>query len=827
VSGSVTVHPELVGQSWQASGSGGRLRPVAGGPFALLAFAVAVLPIRPVGLWAGLIAAAVLAPWAVGALRRRTPRPYWRLSETGLEHRTADGEILTRYERERIEEFALTAEDGYLTIFHKFGRTPVGELSWMGFEPLAFYVIARRLGIPTHVLDGDTGQLADDALAAAPAPAADHAAERRLLAQEAELLAAAHEPHGEPLTSSLEPVRLSSPPPVPGRGRILAFTALAVVLSVFMVARIALAGPPAFDARLAAACWTLAGAATLLATRRRLLGTQQIRWTITPVHVAVTGAPPRQPTTSSSSSRRSPQSWNAHPGQSARPRQEPYEAIRSRQSPDNTAIPPRSLDNPTHTEPTSRDTTSRDTAPHDTAPSQRGSTDSRRWWPLRRNPQPDQATRPQQGPNDPARSQRNPGNTARTEPSPHEAAPSQRPPRERSLGERARALLRPGAVKSWRRRPGRGGLVISAADVAALVVGPGVRLDPATEESAPSRLAVLAFDHRLRLIARLPADGLDAFQLTHALHEHGYRVITPGARAPRPADYGLDGLPDIFSQVPGGRLVVGDDGLGWADAAGSVVLRMPAERIGGIELLTIGGHAWLRLYDSDGDEFFAAPLSALRISRTDLREGARRVGLPVTDAEYDAYLSAAFHDALASLTGSPTEDTAAPPTEPPHEDNPGVLLDATKRSRVGTYLLSVLLCQAVALLGALWLGDEMGGFVPTLAWAAPAGLLIGLGGYWLYDRNRDQLRVSPTGISMVSRRGQVSWTLNHGNVGGIGIDDSVERLPRLVVWSPAGRVLRQVSFPPDLTELRRACERYGLPWGPPDADRPAPPPPEL
>ena len=56
---------------------------------------------------------------------------------------------------------------------------------------------------------------------------------------------------------------------------------------------------------------------------------------------------------------------------------------------------------------------------------------------------------------------------------------------------------------------------------------------------------------------------------------------------------------------------------------------------------------------------------------------------------------------------------------------------------------------------------------------------------------------------------------------------STERLPRLVVWGPSGRVLRQVTFPPDLEELRRACERYGVPWGPPDADRPAPPPPEL
>jgi hypothetical protein len=109
----------------------------------------------------------------------------------------------------------------------------------------------------------------------------------------------------------------------------------------------------------------------------------------------------------------------------------------------------------------------------------------------------------------------------------------------------------------------------------------------------------------------------------------------------------------------------------------------------------------------------------------------------------------------------------------------------------------------------------------------PAGLLIGLFGYWLYDRNRSQLRVSSAGLAVVTRRGKVEWDLARDRVGGVGIDESAERMPRLVVWAPSGRVLRQITFPPDLDELRRACERYGVPWGPPDADRPAPPPPEL
>ena len=50
-------------------------------------------------------------------------------------------------------------------------------------------------------------------------------------------------------------VRLSSPAPVPSRRRLLLFAALISLLSVAMVGRIALAGPSAFSARLAAGCW--------------------------------------------------------------------------------------------------------------------------------------------------------------------------------------------------------------------------------------------------------------------------------------------------------------------------------------------------------------------------------------------------------------------------------------------------------------------------------------------------------------------------------------------------------------------------------------------
>ncbi|WP_156219910.1 hypothetical protein [Actinomadura sp. NEAU-AAG7] len=705
-----TVEHELVG----LAGPGGRWRPVAAGPFALLAVALALLPIRPVWLWAALIGAVAAIPWLLGAApeaRRRRPRPYWRLSADGLERIGPGGLSMIGYERSRIDGLAITTGDGVLTVFHRFGRTAVGGLTTMGLEPLTVFVTARRIGIPMHVLDGEASDLLDPALDEAlragglagdippggPLPR-DHAAEKRLLDQEAALLAAAHEPPRPAVPGTDAPgatgLRLDAAAAPPSRRRIAVLGSLAGLLGAFMVARIAVEGAAGFGARLAAACWALAAIAGVLGARRRLLRAAPVRWRITVDRLVVRG------------------------------------------------------------------------------------------------------------------------------------------------------------------RPGRREVVeLPSAAVAAVVVGPGLRLDPLTGEPRRADLAALVFGHRLELLARLPAHGLDGFQLAHALDDHGYRVVTPGARPPRRPEYGLDGLPEIFAQVPGGRLVVEGGGLGWADAAGDVVLRMPEDRIGGIELLTIGGHAWVRLYDSDGDEFFAAPLSALRISRTDLRESARRAGLPVNDAEYDAYLSAAFHSAVSPFAvpapesevagataalpsggeggGLPAdarttdEFAIAIPAPPGPVTAPGTLLDATRKSRAGTYGMSVLLCEAVALIGAAWLGPELGGFSATASWSVPVGLLVGLAGYWLYDRNRSQLRVSSAGLAVVTRRGRVEWDLGRDRIGGVGIDEAAERMPRLVVWNPSGRVLRQVTFPPDLDELRRACERYGVPWGPPDEDRPAPPPPEL
>jgi hypothetical protein len=649
----------------------GRLRPVAGGALALVAFVLALLPVRPTWLWMALIVAAVAVPWVLGAFIGPRPAPYWRLTEAGLERIERDGTVGARYDRTRIEELAVTTEDGVLTVFHKFGRTTVGELAEMGLEPLPLFIMARRFGIPIHMLDADISTFSDD-----DEPAPGRVSERRLLDLEAELLAAAHDPvhrvddpsgsAGNDPTTRCEgrnPVRLESSA-TPARRRLAVVGVLTALLALIMIARVAVesTGGPLFSGRLAAGGWALLGAAALIVTRRRLVRTAPIRWEVT------------------------------------------AEAIK----------------------------VGRQTVP--------------------------------------------------------------------------------------------------AADVAAIVVGPGLIVDEWTGEPRHTRLCGLVFGYQQDLLARLPADKLDPFQLAHALDEHGYRVVAPGPRALKPSEYGLDGLPEVFAQVPGGRLVVHENGLGWADAAGDVVLKMPADRIGGIELLTIGGHAWLRVYDAEGDEFFAAPLSVLRIARTELRDSARQAGLSVTDAEYEAYLNAAFHGTVSAFATA-TEPATEPDTVvlPPNE--PGVVLDATWRSRVWTFAVTVTFCEIVAVLGAMWLGGDPGGigagFGATLAWAAPLGLVLGLGGAWLHDRNRAQLRISAAGIASITRRGRVEWTLDHETVGGVGVDDSEQGMPRLVVWSPAGRVMRRVSCPTDLKELRRACERYGLPWGPPATGLPKPPPPEL
>lgn len=647
MSRSLLVKLELVGLRAPAR----RLQPVAAGPFALASLVVALLPIHPPALWAASVIACNIMPWALGL---REPRPgRWRLSPAGLERLAADGTVVEAYELGRVEEFAVTADDQVLTIFHRFGVTVAGALPDMGFDPLSFYITARRLGVTTHVIDGDRSIFEDGVL-----PPEEEAprilgrrAEQRLRDQEAALLAVAHEPRASGRTDT---GRLSTE--TTGRRRTVALGVVVTLLALAMITRTAVEGGLGFGGRLLGGLWTLAGGVALVAARRRYLAYAPLTWTIRPSELSV---------------------------------------------------------------------------------------------------------------------------------------------RHATVGE-------------WR---------VRADAVAAAVVGPGTAIDPLSGRPAAAQTVVTVFGHRLEVLARLPARGLDAFQLTHALDERGYRVITPDQSATRPSEYGLAGLPEIFSRVPGGRLVVDDDGIGWADGAGDVILRMPRDRIGGMELLTVDGHAWLRMYDDEGDEFLAAPLSMLRISRTDLRDAALRVRLPITDAEYDAYVNAAFHGSMRQV------EAVVGPSPEKRRTLPAVQLDVPSRTRALAYAVTATLCELVAVLGSLWLRTDLGGFWTALAWSAPAGLALGVTGAWLYDRNRPQLRVSAAGISSVTRRGRMEWSVTRQALGGVGIDEA--EAPRLVVWSPAGRVLRRVSFPPDLGELRRACERHGLPWGPPDAGHGAAPPPEL
>lgn len=666
-----------------------RIRPLGAVPCGLLALGVAALPITPVWLWLLLIVAISAVPWVIGTFWRTGTGETWRLSSAGLECLGKDGTVRVAYSRRRIEEFVLTTEDDTLFVLHKFGGTEIGSLTEMGFDRFAFFVTARRIGIPVHVLDGDQTVFDADETAAPPG----RTVHRRLLAQEAELLRAVHEPvEADP--AATVPSRLTRP--LRCDPWLVALGVSVSLLGAYLTLRLVLAGaadPDGFSlaARLTAVLWLSIATGAAVVTRRYWLRRAPLEWTVTADHIHV---------------------------------------------------------------------------------------------------------------------------------------------RHRGVGE-------------WRVHRDRIGVLCVATGPVVVPSEPDI-----TEE-----LVVIAFDHQLDVVARLPAADLDSFELAHVLSEHGYTVVTDDARRARPTrpGYGLEGLPDIFKKVPGGRLVV-DDGIGWADASGETVLRLPRERLGRLELLTVNGQAWLRLYDADGDEFFTAPLSVLRTSRTALRDSARRAGLPVTDAEYDAYESAVLHRAFgpgAATVGEPGDpeardgaggvegaggdagdgDTAASGgpdgTKTAEEGGNEFLIDSSRTVRQLSCLFLLGLAQVFALICAVLLRGGLDGFWRAWLWCALAGLVIGALGAWRYDRHRPQVRVSTTGIAAVRRRGRTQWRLDREVIGGVGVDRSNEDgRARLVVWNPAGRLLRMLPVGPHVRELRRACEQCGLPWGPPGSGA-TPPPPEL
>src|SRR4051812_19668759 len=277
MSRSVLVNLELIGLRAPAR----RLRPVAAGPFALVSLVVALLPIRPAGLWLAAVLACNVVPWLLGLREARPGR--WRLSKNGLERLAADGTVVEAYELSRVEEFAGTAEDGVLTIFHRFGVTVAGSLPEMGFDPLTFYVTARRLGITTHVIDGDRSVFEDDNLPPEDEEprALGRRAEERLRDQEAALLAVAHEPRVAVRTDA---GRLATT--ATAWRRTTALGVLVTLLALTMVARTALGGLE-FGSRMMGGLWALAGGVAVLAARRRRLKGAPLTWNITPSELRV------------------------------------------------------------------------------------------------------------------------------------------------------------------------------------------------------------------------------------------------------------------------------------------------------------------------------------------------------------------------------------------------------------------------------------------------------------------------------------------------------------------------------------------------------------
>jgi hypothetical protein len=738
---SIAVDHLLSGQSAPTL----RLRPIGAAPCGLLAMVIAAMPVTPVWFWLALIVAINAVPWLLGAFWRTGTGERWRLSTAGLERLAKDGSIRVAYTRRRIEEFVLTAEDDTLFVLHKFGGTEIGRLAEMGFDRFSFFVTARRIGIPMHVLDGDQSVF-DTEDASAPPGRTLH---RRLLAQEAELLTAVHQPRDPAGAPDLSGV-VDAPARTDAAG----------------------ATDPPGDPASDTASDTASDRAPEPASDRAP----------EPVGGSGPGTPPSAGPDARPGTPSTPPAPDVAPSRLSRLHRRDRRLVALGAA---VALLGGYM--------TARLALAGAAGSGGLSLEARLMAGSwlvigaftivltRRYW-LRRAPL-------------------------------------------RWVVGTDGIRVRYHGIDEWRVR-GR--------EIAALYVGTGPTVESGNPEPVDG-LLVLAFDHRLDVIARLPALDLDAFELAHVLSEHGFPVITDDVRRARPTDpgYGLEGLPDVFKKVPGGRLVV-DDGIGWADASGETVLRLPRERLGRLELLTVNGQAWLRLYDADGDEFFTAPLSALRTSRTALRDSARRAGLPVTDAEYDAYETAVLHRAFTA-GGAPAGETVKRPDEPVDPATAGgvpgsateFLLDASRLIRRLSYLFAFAVGQVCAVVGAVLLRGDLGGFWMAWLWSASAGLVIaGLLG-WRYDRDRPQLRVSTAGIASVRKRGRTQWRIDREVIGGIGVDRSNDDgRARLVVWNPAGRLVRLLPLGPNVVELRRACEKCGLPWGPPGTGA-APPPPEL
>lgn len=322
------------------------------------------------------------------------------------------------------------------------------------------------------------------------------------------------------------------------------------------------------------------------------------------------------------------------------------------------------------------------------------------------------------------------------------------------------------------------------------------------------------YGHDLSLLGTAHTGRIPAQELFAVLRSRGYRVIEDGPRS-RAYDLRPGFLP--HQVAPDAVLAVTSEYLRWE--GGSTEIRVQRADIGAMEINTRHGHPWLRLRGKDGTEQLNAPLSALRISRTELRDRARAFGYPLTDPEHDAYQTAAY----ASLAAGVVQDR---PALPAGESAEPVVLDMPWSTRKWYYIAgAVLMVVVVGVVGfkTRYLSGDMSWLLWGLPAAAAAGALLG----GLYDLRRPGLALGPDGIRLASRggSGRTRWEHPRTAIGGIGVDTHEEGQEALFVWSPTGQVIRKESFDlPDTDQLRGACESAGLPFGRPDPGRWGPPP---
>ncbi|MDJ0344156.1 hypothetical protein QMK19_26350 [Streptomyces sp. H10-C2] len=352
---------------------------------------------------------------------------------------------------------------------------------------------------------------------------------------------------------------------------------------------------------------------------------------------------------------------------------------------------------------------------------------------------------------------------------------------------------------------------LPAERIAGLVAQP---LGASGAEGGGSPALLQIYGHDLALLGTAHSGRIPVEELFAVLRSRGYRVIEDGPRS-RAYDLRPGFLP--HQVAPDAVLTVTSAYLRWEGA--TTEIRVQRTDIGSMEINTRHGHPWLRLRGEDGTEQLNAPLSALRISRTELRDRARAFGYPLADPEYDVYQSAAY----AGLAAGIVQDRPALPPAPAGEP---AVLDMPWSTRKWYYIAGAL--SMVIVVGVI--GFKMrylSGGMSWLAWGLPTAVVAGALFGGLYDLRRPGLALGPDGIRLASRggTGRTRWEHLRATIGGIGVDTHEDDREALFVWSPTGQVIRRESFDmPDTDQLRQACEKAGLPYGRPDPGRWGPPP---